>query len=301
MGKISRKRKVLTHYNILGVSQDASSKEIKKAWRRLAEKYHPDKTRDKAEHIRKRLEKRMKLVNLAKDILMNPTTRSFYDYRLGYRDCVEVIEEEIEEVEPIRSENEMINVHSPSPVGEVQDIDEHPRTDDVKGDVMDEAEVFAEAIEYFEIDESDLFSATAENSQISTPGDHVTIDSSKPVTPVHGDSESTVDNTVEKGEKDDHINIPDEFGHKINEEKIPFWDMEKPEEKNHLREFKKIEGKLLKDNLRNVKSKRIFDKGKAYHMEVRPVSFYRDENVTIEVTSSGLKYGDIRQKRKRKE
>ena len=61
-------------YEVLGVGRDASQTEIKKAYRRLAIKYHPDKNPDDA-----RSEERFKQVGEAYDILGDPAKRSRYD------------------------------------------------------------------------------------------------------------------------------------------------------------------------------------------------------------------------------
>jgi molecular chaperone DnaJ len=61
-------------YKILGVSKNASSQEIKRAYRKLAQKYHPDKTRgDKA------AEEKFKDVSEAYKVLSNPEKRKQYD------------------------------------------------------------------------------------------------------------------------------------------------------------------------------------------------------------------------------
>src|SRR6476660_6605117 len=62
------------YYKILGVDKKASQDEIKKAYRKLAVKYHPDKTKgDKAS------EEKFKEVNEANEVLGNPEKRKKYD------------------------------------------------------------------------------------------------------------------------------------------------------------------------------------------------------------------------------
>lgn len=61
-------------YKTLGVSQDASADEIKKAYRRLAKEYHPDRTGgDKAK------ESRFKEISQAYDVLGDASKRKQYD------------------------------------------------------------------------------------------------------------------------------------------------------------------------------------------------------------------------------
>jgi DnaJ-class molecular chaperone len=62
------------YYQILGIKRDAKPDEIKKAYRRLARKYHPDvNPGDKA------AEERFKLMSEAHDVLSDPKKRSVYD------------------------------------------------------------------------------------------------------------------------------------------------------------------------------------------------------------------------------
>ena len=64
-------------YEILEVPINATIEEIKTAYKKLALKYHPDKTQGNAEG-----EKRFKAINQAKQILTEPKYRSFYDSRM---------------------------------------------------------------------------------------------------------------------------------------------------------------------------------------------------------------------------
>ena len=68
-------------YKILGVKRDAKPEEIKKAYRRLARKYHPDvNPGDKS------AEERFKQMSEAFDILSDPKKRTVYDRFGEYSD-----------------------------------------------------------------------------------------------------------------------------------------------------------------------------------------------------------------------
>ena len=62
------------YYKILGIEKTASADEIKRAYRKLALKYHPDKNPgDKSS------EERFKEINEAYEVLSNPSKRERYD------------------------------------------------------------------------------------------------------------------------------------------------------------------------------------------------------------------------------
>ena len=64
------------YYEILGVSRDASIDEIKKAYRKLAIKWHPDRHGDSD---RAAAEEKFKRINEAKEVLTDPEKRAKYD------------------------------------------------------------------------------------------------------------------------------------------------------------------------------------------------------------------------------
>ena len=61
------------HYEVLGVSRDASPEEIKKAYRRLARELHPDVNPGEE------ASERFKLVTHAYDVLSDADSRRRYD------------------------------------------------------------------------------------------------------------------------------------------------------------------------------------------------------------------------------
>jgi curved DNA-binding protein len=62
------------YYSVLGVARDASEAEIKKAFRTLARKYHPDIAKDKGT-----AEEKFKEINEAYEVLGDPAKRKRYD------------------------------------------------------------------------------------------------------------------------------------------------------------------------------------------------------------------------------
>ncbi|XP_034565389.1 dnaJ homolog subfamily C member 21 isoform X2 [Notolabrus celidotus] len=63
------------HYEILGVKRDAGDDELKKVYRKLALKWHPDKNLDNADEAAEQF----KLIQAAYEVLSDPQERAWYD------------------------------------------------------------------------------------------------------------------------------------------------------------------------------------------------------------------------------
>lgn len=64
----------IDYYKVLGVKKDASAAEIKKAYRKLARKYHPDVNANNPD-----AEKKFQQINEANEVLSDPENRKKYD------------------------------------------------------------------------------------------------------------------------------------------------------------------------------------------------------------------------------
>src|SRR5947209_2166867 len=62
------------YYKVLGVAKNASASEIKKAYRKLAQQHHPDRTKGDKES-----EERFKEISAAYDVLGDQEKRASYD------------------------------------------------------------------------------------------------------------------------------------------------------------------------------------------------------------------------------
>src|SRR5216117_1744564 len=66
------------YYEVLGIGRNASDEEVKRAYRKLAVKFHPDKNPDDPH-----AEEKFKELGEAYDVLMDPEKRAAYD-RFGH-------------------------------------------------------------------------------------------------------------------------------------------------------------------------------------------------------------------------
>lgn len=69
------------HYEVLGVTFEANDDDFKKAYRKLALQWHPDKNLDNAEEAKKQFQ----LIQAAYELLSDPQERAWYD---KHRDAI---------------------------------------------------------------------------------------------------------------------------------------------------------------------------------------------------------------------
>jgi DnaJ family protein C protein 7 len=73
-------------YKILGISRSADENEIKKAYRKCALKYHPDKAAGKSEQEKEEAEKIFRDVGEAYEVLSDPAKKQRYDSGVDLED-----------------------------------------------------------------------------------------------------------------------------------------------------------------------------------------------------------------------
>jgi hypothetical protein len=72
------------YYEILGIGPSANDEEIKRAYRRLATLYHPDKVNHLGPKLREMAEAELKRLNVAKEFLLDPEAREKYNEDMGF-------------------------------------------------------------------------------------------------------------------------------------------------------------------------------------------------------------------------
>src|SRR3954454_20248430 len=72
------------YYGLLGVKKNASAEDIRKAFRKLARKYHPDVNPNN-----KQAEEKFKELSEANDVLSDPKKRKIYDQVGFYSDNID--------------------------------------------------------------------------------------------------------------------------------------------------------------------------------------------------------------------
>jgi DnaJ-class molecular chaperone len=72
-----------THYDTLGISKDATEKEIKQAFRAMSMKFHPDKVKTKTPEEQDEANRKMQEINSANDVLSDPQQREIYNMELS--------------------------------------------------------------------------------------------------------------------------------------------------------------------------------------------------------------------------
>jgi len=69
---------MINHFRVLGVKSNASDDEIKKAYKRLSNKYHPDKLHGSSDEERETAAAMLQRVKQAYDVLSDPKQKASF-------------------------------------------------------------------------------------------------------------------------------------------------------------------------------------------------------------------------------